>query len=198
MEHGLSLAERIWRRLLLDPNVRAAPFAAELATRPVTTSVIAPRPAESVRRGAIGCLVALAALFGVMAIVDGQWLVGAVAVLLLSIATFIGVLVRRAGRMEWRAIWHADQVDVCDARWGTERSWTLPFTAFEPVELRSIVVSRGSALAVSTSYTLHLAELRHPDPLRTVLLASSRSPEMARDTGRRAADALALPLVGLL
>lgn len=192
---SVSLSERVWRRLLLDPKVRAAPFSADLTTRPVTTTMVAPREADSVRLGALGCLVAIAALFGLMAIIDGLWLVGAVATLLLSIALFIGVLLRRAGRMEWRATWHADRVDVVDGRWATPRSRTLPLAEFEAVELRSIVVARASALAISTSYTLHLAELRHPDPLQSLLLASNRFSEPSRTAGQRTAAALSVPII---
>ena len=190
----LDLSERFWRQVLLNPNARAASFAADIRRRPLEVPMVKRRQIEKVRIGSLVALSLLASLFMVNAVVEGLVVMALISGFLLVLVAIIALIVVAASRMEWHASWLTDRVQVRDRRWGKLREWSAPFGEFERVAVRKLLIAKPSAVGVRLPTTYHLGELLHSDPLKTVLIASTKDSAKAEQAARAAAEALALPL----
>lgn len=150
------------------------------------------RPVERSRVRALAVLFALASLFMANAAFEGLLGMGLIAAFLLSIVGVIALVITAAARMEWRASWQDKHVQVHDRRWGKTREWSAPYSEFEGVAVRTLVIGQSSPLGIRLPATYHLAELRHPDPLKTILIAASRNAAESERAASKAADALGL------
>ncbi len=186
--------EAFWRRVLLDPNARAAPFAVDVSRRPVETPIVQRRPVERRRIFALVAFSLIASLFLINAAYEALMVLGIIACFLLVLCAFMAWVIVAAGRMEWHASWLSDDVKVRDRRWSKEREWSAPYVEFNGVAVRKLHVSRRRG-GVRRRVTYHLAELRHEDPLKTVLIASFTDAARTNEAARTASEALDLPLL---
>ena len=171
---SLASSEAFLRSILLDPDARACPLLADLTRRPVESHLVRVRKVENHRRFALVALLAIGTLFMLMGVLEGALPMMLIAGFLLGIIGITVAVVVLASRMEWRATWLPDEVQVYDRRWGKVREWTAPYSEFEGVRLRKLVMGKYRVGMPRTSVVYYIAELKHPDPLRTVIVASHR------------------------
>ncbi len=87
-----------------------------------------------------------------------------------------------------------DRIGVDEQRLFKRLVWDEPFSAYRGVLARTKRVSRGSKHG-SSSYTVYLVELHHPDKDKTITLFSSTDRGSWRGRWERAARALGVPAI---
>jgi type IV secretory pathway TrbD component len=192
---GAGFGERALRAMMRAPEDLAYPLATDLAARPLTVDVIAPQGLTPVQKVAGAVFVLLPVCFLVFAVIDASIVLFAIAAFIAALAGLMFWLIGKRAAMAWRITWMEQSVEVLDQRWNRNHRWSAPYCEFSGVAVRSSRLPGYRSGTHSAGRPIHVAELIHENPAKTLLLQSVEPSEDAERAARETAGHLAVPFL---